>query len=143
MIRGILIACATVGITFGSAVGAAQASAQNALQPANVYFGQVVSGDHPTRSILVTNHTGRNQYIRGFILAGSGGNKFSNTWTTATCRVGMNLRNNESCTLTVRVVTTRVEFWQSVQSVVYGPRLLGRAPRGQWNGGVYANVVAS
>ena len=139
MIRTLIIsALALLAFT-----GAAQGSANNALQPANVYFGEVVSGTHPTATITVTNHTGRNQYIRGFLLAGSGGNKFSNTWRHATCYAGLNLLNGESCTLVVRVVTERPEFWQSVQEVVYGPRILGRAPRGQWNGAVYAHVVAS
>lgn len=139
MIRTLIITVLALLVAFG---GTAQASAANALQPANVYFGTVQAGDHPTATITVTNHTGRNQFIRGFMLAGSGGNKFSNTWASATCYTGLNLRNGESCTLVVRVVTDHPEFWQSVQEVIYGPRLAGRAPRGQWNGGVYAHVVA-
>lgn len=124
------------------AAPAASATPANALQPANVYFGHVVSGDHPTRTITVRNPTGHTQYIRRFDLAGAGGRKFTLTWTRATCRVDMRLAPRDTCTIVVRVATTKPEFWQSVVSVYYGrPTHFLRGTRGQWNGAVYAHVV--
>ncbi len=124
--------------------GPAQASPANALQPANVYFGQVVSGQHPTKTITVRNPTGRNQVIRRFDLSGAGGRKFTLTWTHATCRAGMKLSPASTCTLVVRVATTKPEFWQTVVSVYYGRSpAFKHGTRGQFNGAVYAHVVAA
>ena len=121
----------------------AQASAANALQPANVYFGTVKSGTHPTAIVTVKNVTGHNQYLRRFDLAGAGGRKFTLTWNGATCRAGMRLAPKATCLLRVRVATEKAEFWQTTLSVYYGRRLAFRhGTRGQFNGSVYAHVVA-
>lgn len=122
--------------------GPAQASPANALQPANVYFGKVVSGTHPTRTITLRNPTGRQQIIRRFDLAGAGGRKFTLTWAHATCYAGLKLAAGDTCTLVVRVKTTRPEFWQTTLSVYYGRSLAFKhGTRGQFNGSVYARVV--
>lgn len=120
---------------------AAQASPANALQPANVYFGHVVAGTHPTRTVTVRNPTGRTQWIHRFGLAGAGGQKFRLSFAGETCRVGTRLAPGRSCTFKVRVYTQRPEFWQSVISVYYGSHYLTRPCRGQFNGAVYAHVV--
>jgi hypothetical protein len=114
----------------------------NAIQPSPAYFGKVEAGTHPTKTLTVTNRTSRNQYIRKFILAGAGGGKFTLTWRHATCRLGMNLQPKQSCTVVVRVVTTMPEYWETNLQINYGPRLLARPKRGQWNGFIFANVVA-
>ena len=123
--------------------GTAQASPANALQPANVYFGTVQSGDHPTTFVTVKNVTGHNQTLRRFDLAGAGGRKFTLTWNGATCRAGMRLAPKQTCLLKVRVATTKPEFWQTTLSVYYGrPLSFHKGGRGQFNGSVYAHVVA-
>ena len=58
MIRPITLAA----VALLAAPAAAQASPANALQPANVYFGTVQSGDHPTAFVTVKNVTGHNQH---------------------------------------------------------------------------------
>lgn len=140
MIRTILIAATTLIALPATAQALPK---DNAIQPSPAYFGKVVAGTHPTKTLTVTNHTGRNQYIRKFILAGAGGGKFSLTFHNQTCHVGLNLRQDESCTVGVRVVTVMPEYWETNLQINYGPRLLARAKRGQWNGVVFANVVAS
>jgi hypothetical protein len=123
---------------------AAQASpGDNALQPSPVYFGKVQAGTHPTVTVTVTNDTARNQYLRAIGLSGAGGGKFTYTWRRATCRVGMNLLAGESCTLVVRVAASLPEWYESHMLVNYGPRIHARPMRGNWNGAVYAHVVAS
>lgn len=133
---------AAVMVAAAVAAPAAVASPANALQPANVYFGKVVAGNHPTQAITVKNVTSRNQYIRRFDLAGAGGGKFTLTWGAATCYAGLNLKRGDTCTIVVRVKTERPEFWQTTVSVYYGPRIMARPARGQFNGSVYAHVVA-
>lgn len=121
---------------------AAQASAANALQPANVYFGTVPSGQHPTALVTVKNVTGHNQHIRRFDLAGAGGRKFTLTWNGATCSTNMLLAPKQTCLLKVRVATTKPEYWQTTLSVYYGrSTAFHKGGRGQFNGSVYAHVV--
>ena len=120
-----------------AAPAVASANPRNTLQPANVYFGHVVSGQHPERVVTVANHTGSAQVIRRFLIAGSGGAKFTlvakKGAVRASCHIGMTLANKATCTIIVRVKTTVPEFWQSVIDVFY--------PGGVWNGGVYADVI--
>lgn len=113
----------------------------NAIQPSPAYFGKVVAGTHPTKTLTVHNPTSRNQYLRKFILAGAGGGKFTLTWKHATCRLGMNLKADASCTVVVRVLATMPEYWETNLQINYGPRLLARPKRGQWNAFIFANVV--
>lgn len=141
MTRTSLIVAAVVA-AIAAGAPAANASPANALQPANVYFGKVQSGNHPTAAVTLKNVTGRNQYIRRFDLAGAGGGKFTLTWGAATCYAGLNLKPGDTCTVVVRVKTTRPEYWQTTLSVYYGPRIHARPARGQFNGSVYAHVVA-
>lgn len=138
MIRPVLIAAA-----IGSLIvpAAAQASPANALQPANVYFGQVKSGTHPTAVVTLKNVTKHRQWLRRFDLAGAGGRKFSLTWKHATCGI-IRLNPGQTCTLVVRVATTKPEYWQTTLSVYYGlPSKYPHGTRGQFNGSVYAHVV--
>lgn len=141
MPRKTIITLAAVALLAAPATASA-APKDNAIQPSPAYFGKVVAGTHPTKTLTLTNHTKRNQYIRKFILAGAGGGKFSLTWRTATCRVGLNLQPGGHCTIVVRVTTTMPEYWETNLQVNYGPRLLARPKRGQWNAFVFANVVA-
>lgn len=133
---------AAVMVAAIAAPSAASASPANALQPANVYFGKVVSGDHPKATVTLKNVTGHQQYLRRFDLAGAGGRKFTLTWKHATCYAGKLLKAGQTCTLTVRVATERPEFWQTTLSVYYGrPLHFHRGTRGQFNGSVYAHIV--
>lgn len=126
----------------------ASANARNTLQPSNVYFGRVVSGEHPSRVVTVANHTGSAKVITRFLIAGAGGQKFTlvrhKGSYTSTCRLGMKLRNRASCTIIVHVKTTVPEFWQAVIDVFYRAPLSSGAIRGGsgvWNGSVYADVI--
>lgn len=144
MIRRALIILITLGAMLVAAA-AAHANPRNTLQPSNVYFGRVKSGTHPERVVTVANHTGSPQVIRRFLIAGAGGMKFTlvarKGSTVATCHIGTLLADHASCTIIVRVKTTTPEFWQSVIDVFYASS--PTAPvAGQWNGGVYADVVA-
>jgi hypothetical protein len=136
------ITIATIVAALATPVVAQAAPKDNAIQPSPAYFGKVAAGTHPTKTLTLTNHTKRNQYIRKFILAGAGGGKFSLTWRAATCRVGLNLQPGGHCTIVVRVATSFPEYWETNLQVNYGPRLLSRPKRGQWNAFVFANVVA-
>jgi len=123
----------------------ASANPRNTLQPSNVYFGRVKSGTHPERVVTVANHTGSPQVIRRFLIAGAGGMKFTlvarKGATVATCHLGTLLADHASCTIIVRVKTATPEFWQSVIDVFYASSSTARVA-GQWNGGVYADVIA-
>ena len=107
---------------------AAQASVKNSIQPGKLVFGQVTSGQHPNRLVTLKNGTGVYQQIAGIRVAGSGGYVFTLPANTAlieasglpTCRVGMGLQPGARCVLDVRVHTSRVGWWRSVLSVVYG-----------------------
>ena len=137
-----LVLLTTIAATL-IAAPTANASPANALQPANVYFGTVASGTHPTTLVTLKNVTGHNQYLRRFDLAGAGGRKFTLTWNGATCKTGLRLAPNATCTLRVRVATTKPEYWQTTLSVYYGRRVAFKhGTRGQFNGSVYAHVVA-
>jgi len=144
MIRKVLIILIILGAMLAAAT-AAHANPRNTLQPSNVYFGRVKSGTHPERVVTVANHTGSPQVIRRFLIAGAGGMKFTlvarKGSTVATCRVGTLLADHASCTIIVRVKTATPEFWQSVIDVFYASSSTARVA-GQWNGGVYADVIA-
>lgn len=148
MIKRIMIAAVAI-VAIALPASAAQASGKNcpdkscnATQPSPLFFGEVKAGTHPVKQVTLTNHTGRNQYIRQFILAGAGGGKFSlSGWLSHTCHVGMNLRDGQSCTLQVRVVTSFPSWWETNLQINYGPRIQARAKRGIWNGVIFAHVV--
>jgi len=136
-----LIACLCVAAV-------AQANPNNGITPANVYFGKVVSGQHPTRMVTVRNPKsyGMSILFRRYTVAGSGGTKFTlvghdSTGAEATCHLGIILKPGASCTLVYRVKTTKPEWWQSVVDVWYSATN-GGAILGQINGAVYAHVVA-
>lgn len=143
--RAALMALIIAGTMLVTAA-AVRANPRNTLQPSNVYFGRVHAGQHPERVVTVANHTGSPKVITRFLIAGSGGGKFtlvrSGLGTTATCRLGMRLRSRATCTIIVRVKTTVPEFWQAVIDVFYrAPLGSVMGSRGVWNGAVYADVV--
>jgi len=141
MTRTILIAAAALLATAGTAHATPK---DNAIQPSPAYFGKVTAGTHPTKTLTVTNHTGRSQHIRRFILAGAGGGKFTLTWRRATCRVDTLLPSGASCTVVVRVATEKPEYWETNLQINYGRSTQFRhGQRGQWNAFVFANVVAA
>lgn len=119
------------------------APSDNAIQPSSYRFGTVPAGTHPTKVLTLRNPTSRAQWIHRFDLTGAGGNKFRLSFGRGmTCHVGTKLSPGETCTFRVRVATERPEFWQAVESVYYGSHYLDRPARGQWNGAVFAHVVA-
>ena len=120
----------------------AQASpADNAIQPSPVYFGAVQSGQHPTKTLTVKNVLDHKVWIHSFGLAGAGGGKFTNTWAHATCTTGLGLRPGQTCTIVVRVKTTKPEFYTTVQEVSYGGPHIRHKRQGQFNVTIYAHVV--
>lgn len=146
MIRPLTIAAALLAAAITAPTATANGCPDNtcnAIQPSPVYFGQVKAGDYPTKLLTLTNHTGRKQRIRRFILAGAGGGRFTLTWKRATCRIDMRLLQGESCTLVVRVTTERVDYQETNLQVNYGRSTAFRhGQRGQWNAVVFARVVA-
>lgn len=141
--KGILtVGAVLIGMAF--AHGVAFASGQdNAIQPSPLHFGTIQQGEHPHKDVRVTNKTGRNQYLRSIGLSGAGGRKFaiSHVNDPGHCVVGMNLRNGESCLLTIHVTATLPEWYESHILINYGPRLHSRPLRGNWNGAVFAHIV--
>ena len=118
---------ATVVAAVLVAAAAAYASAKNSMQPAHVYYGTVVSGDHPDRLITLHNGTGASQTIDTVDISGSGGYVFTlaaNTPILADsglprCRPGLVLPDGARCAIDVRVHTLRPSWFRSVLSVVY------------------------
>ena len=106
---------------------AAYANANNSMQPAHVYYGTVVSGQHPDRLITLHNGTGTAQTIDTVDISGSGGYVFTlvaNTPLLADsglprCKPGFELPARASCAIDVRVHTLRPNWFRSVLSVVY------------------------
>ena len=106
---------------------AAYANANNLMQPAHVYYGTVVSGQHPDRLITLHNGTGTAQTIDTVDISGSGGYVFTlvaNTPLLADsglprCKPGLVLRDGARCAIDVRVHTLRPSWFRSVVSVVY------------------------
>jgi hypothetical protein len=142
MTRSMLTLGALVALLAAPAAAQAQ-PADNAIQPSPVFFGEVKAGDHPKKLLTLTNHTGRKQTLRKFILEGAGGGKFGlGVGDGATCRRWMNLKNGRSCTFYVRVVTDFPDWWETNIQINYGPRIMGLPKRGQWNAIVFAHVVA-
>jgi hypothetical protein len=97
------------------------------MQPAHVYYGTVVSGQHPDRLITLHNGTGAPQTIDTVSISGSGGYVFTlaaNTPLLADsglprCKPGLELPARASCAIDVRVHTLRPNWFRSVLSVVY------------------------
>ncbi|HXD69643.1 MAG TPA: hypothetical protein VN615_07260 [Gaiellales bacterium] len=106
---------------------AAYANTKNSMQPAHVYYGTVVSGQHPDRLITLHNGTGARQTIDTVDISGSGGYVFTlaaNTQLLADsglprCKPGLVLPARASCSIDVRVHTLRPSWFRSVLSVVY------------------------
>lgn len=112
------IVVVSIGLFALMAGVAGATSAQNSIQPGKVFFGHVVSGVHPKRTVRLHNGTGRSQTISAITLAGSGGRKFT-TVSPTTCTVGLQLNPGQVCLLTVRVKTTHAGWWRSVLRVPY------------------------
>jgi hypothetical protein len=105
----------------------AYGDAKNSMQPAHVYFGTVVSGDHPDRLVTLHNGTGETQTIGTVGISGSGGYVFTlaaNTPILARsdlprCKPGLELPAGARCAIDVRLHTVRPGWFRSVLSVVY------------------------
>jgi hypothetical protein len=118
---------ATVVVAVLAVAAAAYANAKNSMQPAHVYYGTVVSGQHPDRLITLHNGTGAPQTIDTVSISGSGGYVFTlaaNTPLLADsglprCKPGLELPARASCAIDVRVHTLRPNWFRSVLSVVY------------------------
>jgi len=122
----------------------AQASVKNSMQPGRTFFGQVTSGIHPNRLVVLRNGTGIIQQINRIGVAGSGGYIFTLPANTpllkasglTRCRVGLVLPAGTRCAFDVRVHTKRPGWWRSVLSATY--------TSGVFNSGqLEAHVVAS
>jgi hypothetical protein len=106
---------------------AAYGNAKNSMQPAHVYYGTVVSGDHPDKLVTLHNGTGATQKIDTVAVSGSGGYVFTlaaNTPILAEsglprCKPGLVLPAGARCAIDVRLHTLRPGWFRSVLSVVY------------------------
>ena len=134
----ILLVAAAVAIGLAAA-GGALASTKNAIQPAHVYFGTVVSGDHPNTLVTLHNGTGRAHKLRVIGFAGANRYKFTNPTRPSTCKEGMILAAGATCTIDIRVHTEKVGWWRTALSVRYRPLKDAR----YWTAEVSAHVVAS
>ena len=118
---------ATVIVAMLVFAGAAYGNVKNSMQPAHVYFGTVMSGDHPDRLITLHNGTGATQTIDTVNISGSGGYVFTlaaNTPILADsglprCKPGLVLPDGARCAIDVRVHTLRPNWFRSVLSVIY------------------------
>jgi hypothetical protein len=105
----------------------AYGNATNSMQPAHVYYGTVVSGNHPDKLITLHNGTGATQTIDTVGISGAGGYVFTlaaNTSILANsglprCKPGLVLPAGARCAIDVRLHTLRPNWFRSVLSVVY------------------------
>jgi hypothetical protein len=105
----------------------AYGNAKNSMQPAHVYYGTVVSGNHPDKLITLHNGTGATQTIDTVGISGSGGYVFTlaaNTPILADsglprCKPALVLPAGARCAIDVRLHTLRPNWFRSVLSVVY------------------------
>ena len=112
--RALIIGIAALAI----AAPSAQANARNSLQPAHVFYGQVVSGQHPVRMLTLKNRSGHTWKLSAFKVAGAGGGIFT-VVNRDGCRAGLSLKSGESCQFGVRVKATRLGWFRSVLRVCY------------------------
>jgi len=118
---------ATVIVAMLDFARTAYGNVKNSMQPAHVYFGTVMSGDHPDRLITLHNGTGATQTIDTVNISGSGGYVFTlaaNTPILADsglprCKPGLVLPDGARCAIDVRVHTLRPNWFRSVLSVIY------------------------
>ena len=118
---------ATVIVAMLVFAGAAYGDVKNSMQPGHVYYGTVMSGDHPDRLITLHNGTGATQTIDTVDISGSGGYVFTlaaNTPILADsglprCKPGLVLPDGARCAIDVRVHTVRPNWFRSVLSVIY------------------------
>jgi hypothetical protein len=105
----------------------AYGNVKNSMQPAHVYYGTVMSGDHPDKLVTLHNGTGATQTIDTVDISGSGGYVFTlaaNTPILANsglprCKPGLVLPAGARCAIDVRLHTLRPNWFRSVLSVVY------------------------
>lgn len=104
----------------------AHANTRNSMQPAHLYFGEVVTGNHPNRLLTLHNGTGAAYTIDTVKISGAGGYVFTLAANTpllqqsglTRCAPGVTLAPGARCAFDVRVHTTRAGWWRSVLSVV-------------------------
>lgn len=84
------------------------ANAQNSIQPAHAYFGEVKLGDHPVKLLTWHNGTGKARKIHRIDLSGSGGNIFATSGDETTCRHARIIPKGGSCVIQVHVKTDHI-----------------------------------
>jgi hypothetical protein len=122
---------------------AAVASTKNAIQPGQTYFNTVVSGHHPTRTLVLRNGTGKTQTLGAIHIRGGHGHAFNvqggscirDTGTGPPQTISQ-LTAGATCTIVVRVKTSVEGWWRTVLSVDHGPP----AP---WTAGLSAHGVVA
>ncbi len=122
---------------------AALASTKNAIQPGKTYFNTVVSGQHPTRTLVLRNGTGKTQMLGAIHIRGGHGHAFNVQGGSCIQETGAGppqtisqLAAGATCTIVVRVKTTVEGWWRTVISVDHGPP----AP---WTASLSAHVVVA
>jgi hypothetical protein len=113
-------------VTIGVAVlalalaGTAAADVKNSIQPGHVYFGTVVSGQHPVKIVRLLNRSGHTWVLKQFTISGAGGYKFTVVkMDGTTCAVGETLKTGESCQIGVRVHTVQLGWFRAVLRAIY------------------------
>ena len=119
------------------------ASTKNASQPGKTYFNTAVSGQHPERTLVLRNGTGKTQMLGAIHIRGGHGHAFNvqggsciQDTATGPPQTISQLEAGATCTIVVRVKTTVEGWWRTVISVDHGPP----AP---WTAGLSAHFVVS
>ncbi len=142
MTRTLAVALAVLATLALAAV--AGASTKNAIQPGKTYFRTVLSGHHPTRTLVLHNGTGTSQPLDEMDIRGGHGHAFNVAGgtclrhpTDGAAPVPIaRLAAGARCTIVVRVKTTVPGWWRSDLAV-------GHGTSSPWTAGLEAHVVAN
>lgn len=141
MTRPLAVALAVLATLAVAAV--AEASTKNAIQPGRTYFHTVLSGHHPTRTLVLHNGTGKSQPLVEMDIRGGHGHAFGVAGGTCLkhppegAPVPIDrLAAGARCTIVVRVKTGVPGWWRSVLAV-------GHGTPSPWTAGLQAHVVSN
>jgi hypothetical protein len=142
MTRSLAVTLAVLATLAVAAV--AQASTKNAIQPGRTFFNTVLSGHHPTKTLVLHNGTGSTQPLIEMDIKGGHGHAFNVAGGTCLKHPtggGVpvpidHLAAGARCTIVVRVKTTVPGWWRSVLAV-------GHDTPSPWTAGLEAHVVSN
>ena len=127
---------AIMAALLATAVLATAASTKNAIQPGQTYFNTVVSGQHPERTLVLRNGTGKTQMLGAIHIRGGHGHAFNvqggsciQDTATGPPQTISQLAAGATCTIVVRVKTTVEGWWRTVISACRSSTTPKRSPR--------------